>query len=48
MDDILPNIKDYNKKRKRKVLKIFDDMNSHVMSDKNARKILIKRFIYQM
>ena len=34
MDDILSNIEDYNKKIKLKVLIIFDDMISHVMSDK--------------
>ena len=28
MDDILSNIEDYNKKRRRKVLIIFDDKNS--------------------
>ena len=37
MDDILSNIEDYNRKRKRKVLIIFDDMISHVMSDKEAQ-----------
>ena len=37
MDDILSNIKDYNKKRRRKVLIILDDMISHVMSDKKAQ-----------
>ena len=31
MDDILNNIEDYNKKRKRKVLIVFDNMISHVM-----------------
>ena len=36
MDDILSNIKDYNKKRKRKVLIIFDDMICHVMSDEKS------------
>ena len=36
MDDILDNIEDYNKKRKRKVLKIFDDMISHINSSKSA------------
>ena len=40
MDDILSNIEDYNKKRKRKVLIVSDDMISHVMSDKKAQKIL--------
>ena len=45
MDDILSDIEDYNKKRKRKVLIIFDDMISHVMSDKKAQKILKDLFI---
>ena len=45
MDDILPDIEDYNKKRKRKVLIIFDDMISHVMSDKKARQVLKDLFI---
>ena len=45
MDDILSDIEDYNKKRKRKVLIIFDDMISHVMSDKKAQQILKDLFI---
>ena len=45
MDDILSNIDNYNKKRKRKVLIIFDDMISHVMSDKKAQHILKDLFI---
>ena len=36
MDDILSDIEDHNKKRRRKVLIIFDDMISHVMSDEKA------------
>ena len=36
MDDIIPQIEDYNKKKKRKILIIFDGMISHVMSDKKA------------
>ena len=39
MDDTLSNIEDYNKKRRRKVLIIFDDMISHVISDKKAQQI---------
>ena len=39
MDDILDNIKDYNKKWKKKLI-VFDDMISHVMSDKKAQQIL--------
>ena len=38
MDDILSSIEDYNKKRKTKVLIIFGDIISHVMSDKKAQK----------
>ena len=45
MDDILSKIEDYNKKRKRKVLIIFDDMISHLMSDKKAHQILKELFI---
>ena len=45
MDDILSNIEDYNKKRKRKVLIIFDDMISRVMSDKKVQQILKDLFI---
>ena len=45
MDDILSNIEDYNKKRKRKFLIIFDDMISHVMSDKKAQQVLKDLFI---
>ena len=36
MDDIYENIEDYNKKRKRKALIVFDNMISHVMSNKKA------------
>ena len=45
MDDILSNIEDYSKKRKRKVLIIFDDMISHIMSDKKAQQVLKDLFI---
>ena len=40
MDDILSNIEYYNKKRPRKILIIFYDMISHVMSDKKVKKSL--------
>ena len=45
MDDILENTEDYNKKRKRKVLTVFDDMISHVISDKKAQHVLKELFI---
>ena len=40
MDDIYENIDDYNSKRKRKVLIVFDDMISHAMSNKKAQSVL--------
>ena len=43
--DILSDIEDYNKKRKRKILIIFDDMIFHVMSDRRAQQILKDLFI---
>ena len=45
VDDILSDIEDYNKKRKRKVLIVFDDMISHVTSDRRAEQILKDLFI---
>ena len=45
MDDILSNVEDYSKKRRRKVLIIFDDMISHVISFKKAQQILKVLFI---
>ena len=45
MDDILNKIEDYNKERKRKVLIVFDDMISNVMSNKKAQQIKKKLFI---
>ena len=40
MDDILENIEDYNDKRKRNVLIVFDDMISRAMSNKKAQQVL--------
>ena len=45
MDDIFENIDDYNKNRKRKVLIVFDDIISHVMSDTKAQQVLKELFI---
>ena len=44
-DDIYDDINDYNKKRKRKVLIVFDDMISHVMSNEKAQQVLKELFI---
>ena len=40
MDNIYDDINDYNKKRKRKVLIVFDDMISQIMSNKKAQQVL--------
>ena len=40
VDGIYDSIEDYNKKRKRKVLILFDDMISHVISNKKAQQVL--------
>ena len=45
MDDISDDVNDYNSKRKRKVLIVFDDTISHVMSDKKS-PIFAKRIVY--
>ena len=45
MDDIFSGIEDYNGKRKRKILIIFDYMISHVIFDKKAQQILKELFI---
>ena len=44
MDDIISTIEDY-KKKKRKILIIFDNMISHVMSDRRAEQIFKYLFI---
>ena len=45
MEDVFENIEDYNKKRNRKVLIVFDDMISHVTSNKKAQQALKELFI---
>ena len=45
MDDIYDDIESYNKKRKRKVLIVFDDMISNKMSNKKPQQVLKKLFI---
>ena len=45
MDDIYDNIEDYNKRGKRKVLIVFDDIISHVMPNKKAQQVLKELFI---
>ena len=45
MDGIYDDIEDYNKKRKRNILIVFDDIISHVMSNKKAQQVLKELFI---
>ena len=45
MDDVFTNIDDYNKKRKRKVLIVFDDMIADIMSSKKFKAIIKELFI---
>ena len=45
MDDIYDEIEDYNKKRKIKVVMVFDDTISHVMSNKKVQQVLKESFI---
>ena len=45
MDGILSNIEGCNKKRRRKILIIFDNIISHVTSDKKTQQILKDFFI---
>ena len=40
MDDVFTNIEDYSKKRKRKVLIVFDDMIADIMSSKKFKAII--------
>ena len=45
MDDVYNNIDDYNSKRKRKVLIVFDDMIAGIMTNKRFQAIVKELFI---
>ena len=45
MDDVYKNIDDYNLKRKRKVLIVFDDMIADIMTNKRFQSRIKKLFI---
>ena len=45
MDDVYSNIDDYNPKRKRKILIVFDDMTADVMTNKKFQPIIKELFI---
>ena len=45
MDDVYDNIYDYNPKRKRKVLIVFDGMIADIMTNKRFQAIIKELFI---
>ena len=45
MDDVYNNIDDYNPKRKRKTLILFDDMIADIMTNKKFQAIIKELFI---
>ena len=45
MDDVYNNIVDYNPKRKRKILIVFDDMIADIMTNKRFQAIIKELFI---
>ena len=45
MDDVYNNIDDYNPRRKRKILILFDDMIADIMTNKNFPAIIKELFI---
>ena len=45
MDDVYSNIDDYNPKRKRKILIVFDDMIADIMTNKRFQAIIKELFI---
>ena len=45
IDDVFSNINDYNPKRKRNVLMIFDDMIADIMTNKKFQAIMKELFI---
>ena len=45
MDDVYNNIDDYNPKRKRKILIVFDDMIADIMTNKKCQAIIKELFI---
>ena len=45
MDDVYNNIDNYNLKRKRKILIVFDDMIADIMTNKRFQTIIKELFI---
>ena len=45
MDDVYKNTEDYNQKKKRKILIVFDDMIADMLSNKKLNPIVTELFI---
>ena len=45
MDDVYNNIDDYNPKRKRRILIVFDDMIADIMTNKRFQALIKESFI---
>ena len=45
MDDVYSNIDDYDPRRKRKILIVFDDMIADIMTNKKFKAIIKELFI---
>ena len=45
MDDVYNNIDDYNPKRKRKILILFDDMIADIITNKRFQAMIKELFI---
>ena len=45
MDDIYKNIEEYNPNKKRKILIVFDDINSDLLNNKKLNPIVTELFI---
>ena len=46
MEGIHKNIKEYNPNKERKILIVFDEMITDILSNKNPNPILTELFIY--
>ena len=45
MDNIYKNIEEYNPNKKRKILIVFDDINSDILNNKKLNPIVTELFI---
>ena len=45
MQDVYKNIEEYNIGKKRKVLRVFDDMNADMINNKKTNPVITELFI---